>query len=175
MEWLYNELWSILKPHISKCIDKIRIKRKLKKITRKLSNQILSEFKNEVYYNEFDKYLSVNKIVSNFIQNSISTGVHDSQDIDSFVNIRIDHFITGNPRFLAYRSSIIGMLKKLFVLIFDELNTIDNEDLKHVVLNLIQINFIHKITKSRLPFHFCNSIYIGNAVSETYFLLFLGF
>ena len=133
MEWLYNELWSILKPHISKCIDKIRIKRKLKKITRKLSNQILSEFKNEVYYNEFDKYLSVNKIVSNFIQNSISTGVHDSQDIDSFVNIRIDHFITGNPRFLAYRSSIIGMLKKLFVLIFDELNTIDNEDLKHVV------------------------------------------
>ena len=110
MEWLCKELWSVLNPHISKWIDKIKIKRKLKKTTRKLSNQILSEFKNEVYYNEFDKYLSVNKIVSNFIQNSISIGSHDSQDIDSFVNIRIDRFIMGNPRFLAYKSSIVGML-----------------------------------------------------------------
>ena len=67
MEWLYNELWGVLKPHISKCIDKIKIRRKLKKITRKLSNQILSEFQNESYYNEFDKYLSVNKIISKYL------------------------------------------------------------------------------------------------------------
>ena len=110
MEWLNNELWSVLKPHIAKFINKIIIKCKIKRITRKLSNQILSEFKNEVYYNEFDKFLSVNKVISNFIQNSIASGAHDSEDINSFVNKRIDNFVIDNPRFLAYRSSIAGML-----------------------------------------------------------------
>ena len=133
MEWLYNEIWSVLKPHISKCIDRIRIKCKLKKTASKLSNRILSEFKNEIYYNEFDKFLAANKIVSNFIQNSIAPGTHDSEDIDSFVSERIDNFVVENPRFLVYKSSIAEMLKRLFVIIFNELNTIDNEDLKHVV------------------------------------------
>lgn len=133
MEWLCNELWSVLKPHISKCIDKIKIRRKLKKITRKLCNQILSEFQNEAYYNEFDKYLSVNKVISNFIQNSITYGAHGSEDIDSFINKRIDHFVVEYPRFLVHKSSIVGMLKRLFVLIFNEINTIENEELKHVV------------------------------------------
>ena len=89
MEWLCKELWSVLNPHISKWIDKIKIKRKLKKTTRKLSNQILSEFKNEVYYNEFDKYLATNKVVSNFIQNSITPGAYDSENIDSFINYSV--------------------------------------------------------------------------------------
>lgn len=133
MGWLYNELWSSLKPYISKYINKIKIRRKLKRITRKLSNQVLSEFQNEVYYNEFDKYLSENKIISDFIQNLITYSAHYSENIDSFVNKRIGYFVMEYPQFLAYKSSIVGMLKRLFVLIFDEINTIENDELKHVV------------------------------------------
>ncbi len=136
MEWLLSEMLSGLLAHISnsikKLIVKIRIKKKLEKVARETKCAILSEFQNEVYFNELDKFLHNNKIISNYIQNCNSTGVHDYENIEVFIDKRIERFILQYPQFFSYKSSIKSMLQKIFILIFNKINQIDNEELNKV-------------------------------------------
>lgn len=60
---------------------------------------IMCEFQNEIYFNELDKFLHNNKIILNYIQNCNSTGVYDYENMDVFIDKRIERFIVQYPQF----------------------------------------------------------------------------
>ena len=57
MNWIFTELWEALKPYLGNIINRIKLKVKIKRISRELELLILSEFQGEIYFNEFDKFL----------------------------------------------------------------------------------------------------------------------
>lgn len=136
MDWLLSEICSGLLAHIcssvKKLILKIKIKNKLKNVANETKREILSEFQNEIYFNELDNFLYNNKIISNYIQNCNSTGVHDYKNIEVFIDEGIENFIVQYPKFFSYKSSIKGMLQKIFILIFNQINEIDDQELNKI-------------------------------------------
>lgn len=140
MEWLFNELWSVFKTYIGSTskniISKWQMRRKISVISKDLKKSILDNFQNEIYFNDLDKFLYINKIISGFIVNCTSTEVHKYKNIDSFIEEYTNRFINQNPHHFAYKNVIVSTLQRIFLLTFNKLNEVKDENIRAVINNL---------------------------------------
>lgn len=130
MDWLFKELWGAVKPYAIKIVTKIKIRLRVKKVSSEVKNAFLDKLGRKEYFNALDRYLSNNKIFSNFINNCNVTGIHEYKTINEYIEIHTDRFISANPNYYPEKSSIKKALAELFSLIFDGLNKIENDELR---------------------------------------------
>ena len=76
MDWLFKELWGAVKPYAIKIVTKIKIRLRVKKVSSEVKNAFLDKLGRKEYFDALDRYLSNNKIFSNFINNCNVTGIH---------------------------------------------------------------------------------------------------
>lgn len=140
LEWLFNELWSVFKTYIDSTskniISKWQMRRKISVISKELKKTILDKFQNEIYFNDLDRFLCINKIISSFMENCTSTGIHQYRNIDSFIEEYTNRFINQNPHHFAYKNVIASTLQRIFLLTFNKLNEVNDENIRAVINNL---------------------------------------
>lgn len=142
MEWLYTELWNYFKAYLEKgfknIFSKFRLKKRLKMTCCQIIDSILSDFQNEIYYNDLDKYLYNNKVLSNYIALCVSTDITDNHNIISFISEKVDIFLSQYPQYVAQKSRIHSTISKIFMVAFNSLNQIEDENIRSAVTILKQ-------------------------------------
>ena len=132
MDWLFSEIWSTIKPLIGNFFSQLKIKNDIRKISDELNHEILEAFGNEIYFNDLDRFLYNNKVISNFINSCKSTSTNDYESINSYINTRVDRFIHEYPHYHLHKNIIAATIEKIFRMTFEKLNTIDQPELRSV-------------------------------------------
>ena len=142
MEWLYSELWNYFKAYLEdgfkNIFSKFKLKKRLKMISCQITDSILSDFQSEIYYNDLDKYLSNNKVLSNYLTLCMSTDISENHNIFSFISEKVDIFLCKHPQYVAQKSRIHSTISKIFIVAFDSVNAIEDENIRAAVTVLKQ-------------------------------------
>ena len=131
-EWLPAEIFSLffafgIDTFKGVCgkIRKWRLKKRLEKL---IFEEILSRYGNEVYYNDLDHFLSVNRVIYNVVSNAGQSNPYQYKSKSVMVNYYLQKFSEEYPQHLRYYGEIREMLRKYMEVVFQALNEFPNEE-----------------------------------------------
>lgn len=110
------------------------IKRKLKK---EISNEILSTYGNETYYNDLDHFLVEYDVICNIIRNCCNEPVFNYKSKFQTTSYYVHLFIEKYPRHNPYCYEITFVLQKYFEVIYRTLNKSDDTETQ-VICNVVK-------------------------------------
>lgn len=110
------------------------IKRNLKK---RIFNEILSKYGENVFYNELDHFLTDNDVICNVIRNCYDVSAFHYKSKSQTINYYVQLFIEHHPRYRRYAYEIRALLQKYFEVIYLTLNKSNNNETR-IICNIVK-------------------------------------
>lgn len=137
--WIATEvigfLLSICKNRIEQLYLKVRYGKLKRTIAKSITVSILEKYGNECFYDDLDRFLSKKKILQNLLSTCYYTTLGEYKSSNVFVRSLSDEFIQKNYKFLAYKSTIEILIFTIFKIVFESLNSYNNDESIRIVLN----------------------------------------
>ena len=140
MKWVSDRVFALLDQAlgnvVSNTLNKLNYKRLKMKVKKDINTFIVKEYGKEYFYNKFDAYLDDNKIIENFTENCFSTEYNSYVSSTEYSERVVSNFISENPTFIQYISSIRSCAEKLFSIIFATLNNQNSDEVRIITNHL---------------------------------------
>ena len=96
--------------------------------------KLVDQYKNEPYYNSFDKFLSEGQYAENIVMHSLNSQETIKSSLTKYIQIIVQDFIQQTPEYSIYKKDLTSFLEKILKLAFTRINNYTNDENSRMVI-----------------------------------------
>ena len=96
--------------------------------------KLVDQYKNEPYYNSFDKFLSEGQYAENIVMHSLNSQETIKSSLTKYIQMIVQDFIQQTPEYSIYKKDLTSFLEKILKLAFTRINNYTNDENSRMVI-----------------------------------------
>ena len=96
--------------------------------------KLVDQYKNELYYNSFDKFLSEGQYAENIVMHSLNSQETIKSSLTKYIQMIVQDFIQQTPEYSIYKKDLTSFLEKILKLAFTRINNYTNDENSRMVI-----------------------------------------
>lgn len=97
-------------------------------------SKLVDRYKNEPYYNSFDKFLSEGQYAENIVMHSLNSQETIKSSLTKYIQIIVQDFIQQTPEYSIYKKDLTFFLEKMLKIAFTRINDYTHDETTRMVI-----------------------------------------
>lgn len=97
-------------------------------------SKLVDRYKNEPYYNSFDKFLSEGQYAENIVMHSLNSQETIKSSLTKYIQIIVQDFIQQTPEYSIYKKDLTSFLEKMLKIAFTRINDYTHDETARMVI-----------------------------------------